>query len=317
LRGYTDDFAGQRGITGQRMIADHVRKIARNGLAALSPSLLEAVIRWRSHRARHRQEEQEWAERTTVVVGCPDNAAIPRHPEAGSVSGGLITMFNGIRVLADGYYGPYMTRLLRANRGSHEPQEELVFAAVLKQLRPGARMLECGAYWGFYSIWFLQRAEGGEAWLIEPEGAHLETGRVNLRANNVSARTCQALVGRQSAPGTPETVSIDDFMRREGIARLDVLHADIQGAELDMLAGAEGALRNKAIDFLFISTHGGDLHDDCARTLRARAYEVPVSIPPERSFSVDGLIVACRPGALSGPLPVPSLRSGDGIGRQP
>ncbi|MCC6212388.1 MAG: FkbM family methyltransferase [Burkholderiales bacterium] len=274
------------------------------------------MIGWRSRRACERAEDAEWSARTAVALACPDNARIPRHPRAGSVSGGYLTMFNGARVLVDGYYGAHMTRLLRANLGSHEPQEELVFAEVLRQLRPGACMLECGAYWGFYSIWFLLQAEGGEAWLVEPEREHLEIGRANLRANNVSARTCRALVGRQSAPGAPETVSVDDFMRRERIARLDILHADIQGAELDMLAGAESALQAKAIDFLFISTHGDDLHEDCARSLGAHAYEMQVSIPPAQSFSVDGLIVACRPGALRGALPVPSLRPGGDPGRR-
>ena len=299
------------------MIAEQVRNLARRSLAAISPGLLQELIHWRSRREHDRREAREWSERTAVVVACPDNARIPRHPAAGSLSGGYITMFNGIKVAADGYYGRHMTRLLQANLGSHEPQEEVVFAEVLKQLRPRARMLECGAYWGFYSVWFLQQNPGGEAWMIEPEAENLAVGARNLRANNVSARVTRAFVGRIPAPGAPDTISVDDFLRRESIDRLDILHADIQGAELDMLAGSEQALRAMSIDFLFISTHGGELHERCEATLKAHRYEVPVSIRPERSFSVDGLIVACRPGALIRPLPVPSIRLEPGEGRSP
>jgi len=290
------------------MIAEQVRNLARRSLAAISPALLQELIRWRSLREHDRRETRKWSERTAIVVACPDNARIPRHPGAGKLSRGFITMFNGIKVVADGYYGRHMTRLLRANLGSHEPQEELVFAEVLKQMRPGARMLECGAYWGFYSVWFLQQVSGGEAWMVEPDAENLEVGLRNLRANNVSAGLIQAFVGRDPAPGTLDTISVDEFLRRENIGRLDILHADIQGAELDMLAGSERALKAMSIDFLFISTHGGELHERCEAALKAHRYEVPVSIPPERSFSVDGLIVACRPGALARPLPIPSMR---------
>jgi hypothetical protein len=299
------------------MIGEQVRKFARGALGAVSPALLHELIRWRSRRARDRQEAMEWRQRTAVVLACPDNARIPRHAKAGSLSGGFITMFNGIKVLADGYYGRHMTSLLQANRGSHEPQEELVFAEVLRQLPPGARMVECGAYWSFYTIWFLQQTKDGEAWLIEPESENLRVGRQNLLANGVSARTSQAFVGNHSVAGTPETVSIDDFLRRESIARLDILHADIQGAEVDMLVGCEAALREKAIDFLFISTHGSDLHHRCEEALSAHRYEIPVSIPPVGSFSVDGLIVACRPGALKHALPAPSMRLERHIGQLP
>src|SRR6185369_6863052 len=164
LRARSRDYSGHRGLGFDRMIAEQVRNLARRSLAAISPALLQELIRWRSLREHDRRETRKWSERTAIVVACPDNARIPRHPGAGKLSRGFITMFNGIKVVADGYYGRHMTRLLRANLGSHEPQEELVFAEVLKQMRPGARMLECGAYWGFYSVWFLQQVSGGEAW---------------------------------------------------------------------------------------------------------------------------------------------------------
>ena len=217
-------------------------------------------------------------------------------------------LFNGLRVTVDGYYGVGMTRLLRRNRGSHEPQEELVFADALRRLKPGATMVECGAYWGFYSLWFARDVSQARAWLIEPDAAHLEVGRRNFEANGLHATYVRALVGRRPEAGEPRTVSIDDFAVEQGIDQLNLLHADIQGAEAEMLEGAAGLLGAGRIDFAFISTHGEDLHQKCVQRLREFGYEVPVSIGPEMSYSVDGLVVGHRPGLVDSPLASPSSK---------
>jgi FkbM family methyltransferase len=40
-----------------------------------------------------------------------------------------------------------------------------------------------------------------------------------------------------------ETISIDDFVRRNGIARIDFIKMDIEGAELSALQGASATIR--------------------------------------------------------------------------
>jgi hypothetical protein len=64
-------------------------------------------------------------------------------------------MHNGIRVLADGYYGEWMTRLIELCSGCHEPQEERVFHEVMARIPAVATMIELGGFWAFYSLWFL------------------------------------------------------------------------------------------------------------------------------------------------------------------
>ena len=103
-----------------------------------------------THRARLREKKREmewWRYRRAVTISCPDNARIPRVPDAGRVQGNILTMHNGLRVRKDSHYGADMLRLLRENRGVHEPQEELVFAEVLKWLPDEATMVELGSYW--------------------------------------------------------------------------------------------------------------------------------------------------------------------------
>ena len=92
--------------------------------------------------------DSEWRRRIDDVISSPDNAEIPRVPEAGKLQGSVITMHNGIRVCANGYYGSGILNMLIENKGVHEPQEERAFGAVIGHLREDCTMLELGANWG-------------------------------------------------------------------------------------------------------------------------------------------------------------------------
>lgn len=41
-------------------------------------------------------------------------------------------MHNGVKVIAGGYYGSWMTEIIRLLQGHHEPQEERVFYENIK-----------------------------------------------------------------------------------------------------------------------------------------------------------------------------------------
>jgi hypothetical protein len=75
---------------------------------------------------------------------------------------------------------------------------------------------------------------------------------------------------------------------------LHVLHADIQGAELDMLTGAAAALSAKRIDYIFISTHD-ECHVPSIERLRSHDYRILAEHSIAESSSADGLIVAVSP----------------------
>lgn len=243
-----------------------------------------------------------WEERIALVKRCPDNAAIPRVPTAGLAQGGAIVMHNGIRVLEGSYYGAPMAKLLRENRGVHEPQEERVFAEVLRAVRPGGTMIELGAYWGFYSLWFARAVSNARCILVEPSRSNLEYGRENFRLNGYEAEYVHGFVGADATAvhdGVAE-VTVDDLCARRGISRVDVLHSDIQGAEVHMLVGARELLSRQGADFVFVSTHSEDLHQSVRERLRAWAYRILVDVSPRQSFSEDGLIVAAAPQTAFG-----------------
>lgn len=274
-----------------------------------NPLLRGAVynpLRWVNARTLGRRAAREfealWEGRHREVMGCPDNDLIPRVAGAGVVKDGSQVMHNGIRIRAGSYYGDEVTRMLERNRGVHEPQEERVFAAVLGHLPPQPVMMELGAYWGFYSLWFLKERPAGRAILVEPESENLKMGRDNFALNNARGEFVQAFVGAEahtSAVGQ-RTVCVDELMAQFKLDHLDLLHADIQGSELRMLDGARRTIERGLVDYVFISTHSAELHAGCRERLIAQGFEIIAEADMQNTYSLDGLIAA-RHGRLREP----------------
>jgi hypothetical protein len=236
----------------------------------------------------------EWRARIEDVKAAPDNAHIPRATNAGALTNGWITMHNGIEVGALGYYGAGVLNMLMENHGVHEPQEERAFGEVLKYIEEGGTMLELGAYWGFYSLWFKKAVSSARCFLIEPDLGNLKSGKVNFARNGEDALFEQAYIGIDVAIASNgiRIVSVDAFCAERAIQRVSILHADVQGAEMDMLRGASYMLKDKKIDFIFISTHSNQLHSDCIDFLISRGYEILAEADLNETYSYDGVIVA-------------------------
>ena len=290
------------------MIAQVKRRIKRN-LEIAFPGPLNYVRRMRGEIRAKRLDNEYWAPRIKEVLSCPDNAKLPRHPDAGKIRNGLQIMQNGLLVEAAGYYGSGMAELLRKNRGCHEPQEELVFAAVLAGLSPGATMIECGAYWGFYSMWLARDIPKSSVWLVEPDENNIEVGRRNFATNGLSGSLTQAFVGGRTELGSPPQICVDDFMDEKKIGVLNILHADIQGAEVEMLKGASRCLAEQRVEYVFISTHGESLHDECVDILRRFNYKISASVNLADTYSSDGLVVAQSSSVSERVLPSPCLKT--------
>lgn len=251
---------------------------------------------------------------------CRDADYIPKVPDAGRVrvdeSGNRVqVMHNGLVVAADGYYGDFMTQIMEQMKGHHEPQEEKVFYEVLKAVPPESTMIELGAYWAYYSMWFQKAVKGASNFMIEPAPAALRCGIRNFQLNGFHGDFTPAYIGRtssegwqkaglQSKPGEVGQVCMKDFVRSKGIERVALLHSDIQGFEYDMLRGCGDLLDNRKIGFLFISTHSLKVHFQCRKHIVQKGYSIIAEHTPKESYSEDGLIVAAADPAALPPVEV-------------
>lgn len=236
---------------------------------------------------------ESWDHRIKHVVSCPDNEKIPRVLDAGQVKKGKQIMHNGLLISLGGYYGPEMAQLLLKNRGVHEPQQELVFGKIIDSLPRGATMIELGAFWGFYSMWFNNKIKDAHNYLIEPSSFNLNFGIRNFSLNNMYGDFTNAYIGKEeSSLEEVPTLNIDYFVRLKQIKFIDLLHSDIQGYEHEMLQGAEQTIIDQKIGYFFISTHNDENHYACIKYLTDRRYDIICSATLTQSYSEDGLIVA-------------------------
>ena len=235
--------------------------------------------------------DADFVGRFREVISDPLNLLIERVPEAGLLTGNEVCLHNGNKVPVDGagaYYGQFST-LLVINRGVHEPLEEYIFQELVKQLPESPRMIELGAYWAHYSMWLKRIRPKATVIMVEPDTGNLAAGQANFSRNGFNGEFIHAAVGN----GLWE---IDDFFATRGLSHLDILHADIQGAELELLEGGRRTLGNSQIDYLCVSTHSQALHLSVAEELTRFGYRVEVSSDfDNETTSYDGLIFAASP----------------------
>ena len=260
----------------------------------------------------------EWSpdlrRRIEMTTSCRDCDAIPKHPDAGRVQefqGQKIqVMHEGTRVVAGGYYGGWMQDIIENLRGHHEPQEELAFHHLLKRLPQGALMIEAGAFWAYYSNWFLGAVPDSKVICIEPDENNLRIGETNAILNSRSAEFHVGCIGARNLAEMAFHRESDHSEVRipcfnwDGVARLaneafvDLLHIDSQGAELLFLSLLPEEKCANALRFVVVSTHHASIsgsattHRDCLLELVRRGAVILCEHTVEESFSGDGLIVA-------------------------
>jgi FkbM family methyltransferase len=252
--------------------------------------------------------------RIEMTVGCGDCAAIPKVLNAGRIvteDGERVQiMHNGTKVLAGGYHGEWMSEIIERLRGHHEPQEEAAFHEVLRHVPAAATMIELGGFWSYYSLWFLRQHAGTRrAVVVEPDPHHIAIGRTNARLNECEIEFVQASVGGEGirecifqAETAGEIkipqVTVPQLLAERGIATLDVLHCDIQGAETDVLQSCLPLFAEQRIRFCIVSTHSHQIsgdpltHQRCLSSLKSAGAQILAEHDVHESFSGDGLIVA-------------------------
>jgi FkbM family methyltransferase len=254
--------------------------------------------------------------RTMMTLNCHDCDSLPKVADAGRIltedGRAVQIMHNGLRVIAGGYHGDWMAHIIRGLRGHHEPQEELAFSSVLRFARHNSVMVELGAFWSYYTLWYLHEVPGSRAVCVEPDPSNLRIGRANAALNGCTGRVqfVEGCVGGAADPaaahacettGKRRTLPCFDMKAVAGIAKarvIEVLHIDAQGAELPFIRSMAEAVKGGLVRFLVASTHhvsisnSATTHEDCVEAVRTLGGRVLIEHDIQQSFSGDGLIVA-------------------------
>lgn len=274
--------------------------------------------------------------RASTTISCRDAESIPKVPNAGAVElldgKPIQVMHNGLKVLYGGYHGDWMANIIHGLRGHHEPQEERAFNEILRYCRPKTSILELGAFWTYYSMWYLKSVPFSTAYCLEPDSTHIEIGQENMRMNGLSATFVNACVGeqfiekKQFATESGKTVEIPQHnlpsvMEHFRINDIELLHADVQGAELGLLLSCDPLFSAGKIRFLVVSTHhslisgSSTTHTDCVAYLKTKGAHILCEHDVDESFSGDGLIVASmRPeDSIIPPISISRCRRSDSL----
>lgn len=251
--------------------------------------------------------------RATTTISCRDADSIPKVPNAGAVEfidgKPVQVMHNGLKVLYGGYHGDWMANIIHGLRGHHEPQEERAFNEILRYCRPKTIILELGAFWAYYSMWYLKSIPFSTAYCLEPDSTHIAVGQENMHMNGLSANFVHACAGdqfiekKQFLTESEETVNIPQHnvpsvMEHFQLDDIELLHADIQGGELGLLLSCDPLFATGKIRFLVVSTHHSLIsgstttHTDCVAYLKSKGAHILCEHDVDESFSGDGLIVA-------------------------
>jgi hypothetical protein len=162
---------------------------------------------------RNYKVSANWQKRIKHVLESADNKFIPKVEDAGEIRNGTQVMHNGLLIKLGSYYGPEYSKMLLLSKGVHEPQEERVFQEVLKAMPCGAIMLEMGAFWSFYSMWFSTKVKDAINIMVEPDAFNMGQGKRNFKLNKLKGIFIQAFVGDEMKD-TPEVkmVSVDGLI---------------------------------------------------------------------------------------------------------
>lgn len=161
-------------------------------------------------------------------------------------------------------------------------------------IAPGMVFFDVGANAGFFSL--LASTKCDQVYAFEPLPSNLRRVRRNLEINSLrNVTVIEKAVGDREGSATlyvPESdnsglaslnasvggksievplITLDGFVREQGIAKVDVMKIDIEGAEVMAFEGALGLLSGAAAPDIIFEAHPGS---DAAKWLESVGYTI-------------------------------------------
>lgn len=169
---------------------------------------------------------------------------------------------------------------------AHEEEYEQ-FVRLLDAIEnPSPVMCELGSYWALWSLVFRKKFPEGQNILLDADLCKLAVGLKNFEINGVTCSNHWGLIGEG-----PNNLNLQKVMLLSGVDYLDVLHADIQGAELALCQQIEECGLFKKIGSVFIASHSAGIHEAVLLILSRNDFRITTNALPKGN-GVDGVIAA-------------------------
>jgi len=243
------------------------------------------------------------------VMSDPSNLLIPRCRHAGKKlkhnGEEIVVMSNGLVVSAHGYYGKF-SDVLVTNYGVHEAAEERLISAIFDRAPEDAVMVEVGAYWAFYTVWFLRAVLNGRAWCVEADEKNRKIGLYNLALNGVTSEDFSI--------GFVKTGYWESYANAIGLPRsIYCILIDIQGYETALVPDLVSAIASGKLQvgYIMVGTHSHEAHEQVLTELRDDAgLRVVAALDfDNETFFHDGMILVTSISEIDNGLPSINLGS--------
>lgn len=172
--------------------------------------------------------------------------------------------------------------------------------SLLKEDKEVFTMIELGSNQCYYSIMFKAMCKhfkrSSDCFLVEPNPTHLGRGMENFSINNYNAYFNSLIIGEReslkedldisSLPGGSEylfgckvmTVPLSSFVKNNLNENcedeVDILHMDVDFAEMSVLESGKDLFHNKYFKKVFISTHSVELHNRAKNFMLGYGYKL-------------------------------------------
>jgi predicted RNA methylase len=184
--------------------------------------------------------------------------------------------------------------------------DEQEIAECMRTASEGAHTaVDVGAADGWYTLHFASRPTLEKVWAFEPDPFLQERIRNNLRLNALLAESRTVIDARMVGNSDNEHCCRLDTVFSDVKYPL-VLKVDVDGAEMEVLSGAQAVLSNGKCS-LIVETHSLDLEKECIRFLENLGYRCRVIpnawyrafMPESRILPHNRWLVACSEPSLS------------------
>ncbi|MDT0688586.1 FkbM family methyltransferase [Salegentibacter sp. F188] len=177
----------------------------------------------------------------------------------------------------------------------------------------GDIVIDAGANEGILTLIYSRKVNGaGSVYAFEPDNKNIstfqqnislnqDTGNINLQKKGLwnksdvvefyeagTVGSSMYYEGKDSVKKTINVTSIDEFVRQESLRKLDFIKMDIEGAEIEALAGAVETIRSLKPNFAIASYH---LVNEEYTYIAVEAFFKELEYPYKTIFFEDGEII--------------------------